>query len=78
MGFLDLKSDILDQDMCARCGACVAICPPGFLTITDDRMPVPAVPLEALVRGLRALPRCLSRERHSDPNFGSKNLRPES
>ena len=48
MGFLDLKSDILDQDMCARCGACVAICPPGFLTITDDRMPVPAVPLEAL------------------------------
>jgi coenzyme F420 hydrogenase subunit beta len=55
MGFLDLKNQILDQDMCTRCGACVAVCPPGFLTIADDRMPVPAVPLDATECGDCAL-----------------------
>ena len=48
MGFLDLKNEILDQDMCTRCGACVAVCPPGFLTISDDHMPVPTVAPEAM------------------------------
>src|SRR5262245_57534740 len=43
MPFLDLKTEILDQDMCARCGACVAVCPPGWLSIADDRMPAPTV-----------------------------------
>ena len=48
MPFLDLKSEILDQDMCTRCGACVAVCPPGLLSISDDRMPVPALDPEAM------------------------------
>ena len=48
MGFLDLKSEILDQDMCTRCGACVAVCPPGLLAISDDHMPVPLVEPEAM------------------------------
>jgi coenzyme F420 hydrogenase subunit beta len=51
MGFLDLKREILDQDMCTRCGACVAVCPPGFLSISDDRMPVAEVALEAMSCG---------------------------
>jgi coenzyme F420 hydrogenase subunit beta len=48
MPFLELKSEILDQDMCTRCGACVAVCPPGFLTISDDHMPVLALEPEAM------------------------------
>ena len=48
MPFLELKSEILDQDMCTRCGACVAVCPPGLLSISDDRMPVPALDPEAM------------------------------
>jgi coenzyme F420 hydrogenase subunit beta len=39
MPFLDLKSEILDHDMCTRCGACVAVCPPSLLSIADDGMP---------------------------------------
>ncbi len=48
MPFLELKSEILDQDMCTRCGACVAVCPPGLLSISDDHMPVPALDPEAM------------------------------
>lgn len=48
MSFSDLKREILDQDMCTRCGACVAVCPPGLLAISDDRMPVPLVEPEAM------------------------------
>ena len=43
MPFSDLQSEILDQDMCARCGACVAVCPPTWLTIGDDGAPVPTI-----------------------------------
>ena len=41
MAFIDLKTEILDQDMCARCGACVAVCPPGWLNLEDQGRPVP-------------------------------------
>jgi coenzyme F420 hydrogenase subunit beta len=51
MPFLDLKSEILDQDMCARCGACVAACAPGWLSIADDGMPAPTVEPEVMQCG---------------------------
>ena len=51
MSFTDLESEILNQDMCTRCGACVAVCPPGLLAISDDHMPVPLVEPEAMSCG---------------------------
>lgn len=36
MTFLDLKSEILDQDLCTSCGACVAACGPRLLEISVD------------------------------------------
>ena len=48
MPFLDLKREILDQDMCTRCGACVAVCPPGWLAIGDNSTPAPAIKLEVM------------------------------
>jgi coenzyme F420 hydrogenase subunit beta len=51
MPFVDLKSEILDQDMCTRCGACVAICPPGWLAVGGDSVPVPAVDPDAMACG---------------------------
>jgi coenzyme F420 hydrogenase subunit beta len=43
MPFADLKREILDPEMCARCGACAAVCPPGWLAIGDDGAPLPAI-----------------------------------
>ena len=48
MSFLDLKREILDQDMCTRCGACVAVCKPGFLEMGDDGLPVPLMAPESM------------------------------
>ena len=48
MSFLDLKREILDQDMCTRCGACVAVCEPGFLEMGDDGLPVPLMAPESM------------------------------
>ena len=78
MGFLDLKSEILDQDMCTRCGACVAVCPPGLLSISDDHMPVPALdPKRYRARSARCVWRS-ARERTPQPlPLKFKNLRPE-
>ena len=51
MPFVDLKREILDHDMCTRCGACVAICPPGWLALGDDSIPVPTVAPDSIACG---------------------------
>lgn len=43
MPFADLKTEILDEDLCARCGACVAVCPPAWLLVGDDGAPVTTI-----------------------------------
>jgi coenzyme F420 hydrogenase subunit beta len=48
MPFLELKSEILDHDMCTRCGACAAVCPPGLLEMGDEGLPVPMLEPEAM------------------------------
>lgn len=55
MPYVDLKSEILDQDMCARCGACVAVCPPNWLAIGPDSTPVTTVDPEAMDCGTCSL-----------------------
>lgn len=37
MSFLDLRKEILDADLCASCGACVAVCPQDLLHISVDQ-----------------------------------------
>jgi coenzyme F420 hydrogenase subunit beta len=51
MPFVDLKREILDQDMCTRCGACVAICPPDWLAVGSDSTPVPTIDVDAMACG---------------------------
>jgi coenzyme F420 hydrogenase subunit beta len=55
MPYVDLKNEILDQDMCARCGACVAVCPPNWLAIGPDGTPVTTVHPEAMDCGTCSL-----------------------
>jgi coenzyme F420 hydrogenase subunit beta len=40
MTFAELRDSVLAADLCASCGACVAVCPDDVLTISADR-PVP-------------------------------------
>lgn len=47
MSFLDLKAAILDRDLCARCGACVAICPEKILEVENSSEPHCTLSLEA-------------------------------
>ncbi len=55
MPYVDLKNEILDQDMCARCGACVAVCPPNWLAIGPHSTPVTTVHPEAMDCGTCSL-----------------------
>ena len=51
MPFVDLRSEILDHDMCARCGACVAVCPREWLALDNEGVPAPAIEPEAMSCG---------------------------
>jgi coenzyme F420 hydrogenase subunit beta len=55
MPYVDLKNEILDQDMCARCGACVAVCPPNWLAIGPDSTPVTTADPETMNCGTCSL-----------------------
>ena len=79
MPFVDLKREILDQDMCTRCGACVAVCPPGWLAVGDRqhcRYPRSNADAMALRRVLAVLGG-LSGQGHGNPTVGGRHLRPE-
>jgi len=39
MSFRDLRTQILDRELCAACGACAAVCPADALRLTDDGQP---------------------------------------
>jgi coenzyme F420 hydrogenase subunit beta len=51
MPFVDLKNEILDNDMSASCGASVAVCPPEWLGLDDEGLPVPKVEPDAMSCG---------------------------
>jgi coenzyme F420 hydrogenase subunit beta len=55
MPFADLKTEILDHEMCTRCGACVAVCPPGWLALGIESIPAPAVASKVMQCGACAL-----------------------
>lgn len=39
MSFHDLQAQILDRELCAACGGCVAVCPADALRLNDDGQP---------------------------------------
>lgn len=39
--FLNLKENILDQDLCTSCSLCVAACPRELLAMSDSAAPLP-------------------------------------
>ena len=51
MPFVDLQREILDKDMCARCGACVAICPFDWLAVGEDGSPAATIEPTAMACG---------------------------
>jgi len=55
MAFEDLKHEILDPDMCTRCGACVAVCPPSWLAIGSESTPIPNIDPECMDCGTCSL-----------------------
>ena len=40
MSYLKLMSEVLEKNLCARCGACVAVCPRELLRLAEDSSPV--------------------------------------
>ena len=40
MSFLDLLAEVLEPELCARCGGCVAVCPSQLLRLAEDMSPV--------------------------------------
>lgn len=39
MSYLQLQKEILDTELCARCGACAAVCPENIIQIQDSGLP---------------------------------------
>lgn len=39
MSYISLKEEILDLDLCARCGACAAVCPTDIIRIGESGVP---------------------------------------
>lgn len=59
MSFLDLQRAILDRDLCASCGGCVAVCPEGLLELSDEALPTLADPITDPARACRDCTLCL-------------------
>jgi coenzyme F420 hydrogenase subunit beta len=41
MSYLKLQEEILEADLCTSCGLCVAVCPKGLISFTDESVPLP-------------------------------------
>lgn len=39
MSYLQLQEEILDQDLCTSCGACVAVCPANIISLNEAFLP---------------------------------------
>ena len=37
-GFEDLKKEVIDTDLCTRCGTCVGVCPVQTLAYQENRI----------------------------------------